>query len=357
MFRQIATIAGNTFTESIRQPIFVVLLLLGLATLVVNPGLAAFSLEAVTGDNKMLIDIGLSTVFLTGLLLAAFTATGVLSEEVANRTVLTVVSKPVPRPIFIIGKFLGVIAAITLAFYILAIAFLLSLRHGVMQTARHTFDQPVLLFSFLAVLGAVLVAALGNYLYRKVFNSTLVIGLAVGGTAAGVLLLIVGKGWTLQVPFAEFSAERQIWQSTLGLVMVLEALIALTAVAIACSTRLGQVMTLLVCTGIFALGLVSNSFDDLVDQKLEITQNLGMWNGLQAVFETDIAWPLKLIFGLVKALHLLLPNLQFLWAGQAITQGNTIHLSHLATLTAYSVLYTIAVLGVAVILFERREVG
>jgi len=358
MFRQLSTIANNTFTESIRQPIFVVLLLLGIATLTLNPALSAYSMESQTGDNKMLIDLGLSSVFLTGLLLAAFTATGVLSEELANRTVLTVVSKPVPRPVFILGKFVGVAAAIALAFYIMAVGFLLSYRHGVMQTARHEFDQPVLLFSFLGLLAAVSVAGAGNYFYRKVFNSVLVLGLGVAATVVGLLVAVIGKQWVIQNPFAALTAEQAVIdQVVLGLVMVLQAVVILTAAAVACSTRLRQVMTLLVCIGIFALGLVSNSFDELVNQQLAISRNLGMWEGMTAVFQADINWALKLVFGFVKLLHLVLPNLQFLWAGEAITQGYTIHLSNVAVLLAYSLLYTVAVLGVAVMLFERREVG
>jgi ABC-type transport system involved in multi-copper enzyme maturation permease subunit len=358
MFRQLTTIAGNTFTEAIRQPIFVVLLLLGIATLVINPALSAYSMESGSGDNKMLIDLGLSTVFLAGLLLAAFTATGVLSEEVTNRTVLTVVSKPVPRPVFILGKFLGVAGAIALAYYILSLGFLLSLRHGVMQTARHEFDQPVLLFSFLAALISVLVAAWGNYFYRKVFNSTLVLSLGVAATVAFLLVLVIGKGWTLQSPVTQFAMhDGRMGQVVLGLIMVMEAVIVLTAVAIACSTRLGQVMTLMVCVGIFALGLVSNSFDDQVDRKLEISRDLGLWASFGAVFATEMSWALKLVFAGIKALHLLVPNLQFLWPGEAITQGYTIHFTNIAALTVYAALYTAAVLGVAVILFQRREVG
>ena len=79
MFQQLLTIARNTFVESTRQPIYVVMLLLTTVLLVLNTSLAAYTMS---DDNKILIDMGLSTLFLAGLLLAAFTATGVLSAEV-----------------------------------------------------------------------------------------------------------------------------------------------------------------------------------------------------------------------------------------------------------------------------------
>ena len=59
-----------------------------------NP-LSAFTME---DDQRMLVDMGMATVFLGGALLSAFIATSVLTREVENRTALTVISKPVGRP-------------------------------------------------------------------------------------------------------------------------------------------------------------------------------------------------------------------------------------------------------------------
>ncbi|MFQ5655144.1 MAG: ABC transporter permease, partial [Planctomycetota bacterium] len=86
MMEQIRAVARNTFTESIRQPIFLVLLLLGIGLLAINPALSAYTLG---DDNKLLLDLGLSTLLLAGMFLAAFTSTGVLSDEIERRTVLT----------------------------------------------------------------------------------------------------------------------------------------------------------------------------------------------------------------------------------------------------------------------------
>jgi ABC-type transport system involved in multi-copper enzyme maturation permease subunit len=357
MWRQLLTIARNTWTESIRQPIFIVLLLVGIGALMLTPSLSAFSMET-GGDEKMLIDLGLSTVFLAGLLLAAFTATGVLSDELENKTVLTVVSKPVARPVFVIGKFLGVAGAIALAYFILSITFLMTVRHGVFQTVRDPWDGPVLLFGGLAAVCALVVATWANYFYGKVFTATLAIGLAIGSGIAFALVLVVGKGWVLQSPLTEFTAEKlPMSQIGLGLIMVFEAVMILTAIAIACSTRLKQVMTLVVCLGVFALGLISNSLDDLVNKQIEVARELRTVASFTELFSADVNWGLKLVFALVKVLHLISPNLQFLWPGEALTQGFAIEQPMVTTLTAYAALYIIAMLGIAVILFERREVG
>ena len=114
MVQRFLALANNTFVETVRQPIYAVLLLATAAMLVLNVSLAGFTLE---DDDKLLLDLGLSTLMLSGLFLSAFSATGVLTREIENKTVLTVISKPVGRPLFILGKFAGLLAALLLAFY------------------------------------------------------------------------------------------------------------------------------------------------------------------------------------------------------------------------------------------------
>ena len=97
MFTRFLGIAGNSLTETIRQPIYGILLLVTAFLLVLNLSLAGYTFD---DDNKLLKDLSLSTLLLCGLFLAAFSAAGVLSREIENKTVLTVVSKPVGRPVF-----------------------------------------------------------------------------------------------------------------------------------------------------------------------------------------------------------------------------------------------------------------
>ncbi len=335
MFEQLISIARNTFTESIRQPIYVVLILTSILVLILGTMWTAYTLD---DDNKMLIDTGLSMLFLSGLLLAAFTATGVLSREIDQKTVLTVVSKPVPRPIFVLGKYLGVAAAIGVSYWILAIVFLLTVRHQVMQTASDAFDGPVMLMSALAGVVALTIATWGNYFYRWVFNSTFIGSLAVTATLAFAAVLLLSKAWTFQSPMTDLNVQLLI-----GLLLVFEAVLVLTAVAVAASTRLGQVMTLVVCTGVFLLGLVSNSvFGNLV-HKFPIRTAEGWLDAGARV--------------LAHLSYILTPNLQFLWPADAIVNGNDFTGPYVLTVSAYTLLYIAFVTSIAVALFQTREVG
>ncbi len=360
MAEQLLTIARNTFIEAIRQPIFVVLIAVGLLLMLLNPQLAAYTME---DDNKLLIDLGLSTIFVVSLLLSAFTATGVLAHEIEQKTVLTVVSKPVARPTFVVGKFLGVAAAIAVAYYVLSLAFILTIRHQVQQRASDYLDQPVVIFGLLAVLAAFAVAAFGNYMYRWVFTSSLTAGLVVGGTIATALVLLIDKEWAFQSPLTEFTKEgSQLGQIIVGLLLIYEAVLLLTAVAIAASTRLGQIMTLVICVGVFFMGLISNSLSQWANERIGLTSvqaaTIGVFESFGVIFTAEqLSFGSRLIYALAKLLYLALPNLQFLWPADAITQGNPFTLGHVATVTGYAVLYCTAVLAVAVILFQKREVG
>jgi ABC-type transport system involved in multi-copper enzyme maturation permease subunit len=326
----ILAIARNGFLESIRQPVFVVLLVVGMLGMVLNVNLAAFTLE---DDNKLLIDLGLSTLFLTGLLLAAFTATGVLTKEIENKTVLTVVSKPVSRAAVVAGKYVGVAGAIGLAYWVLAAVFLLAVRHRVQTSIRmdDTFDLPVLVFSLLFGGLATLVSGLANYLYRRPFPSVFAVSLGIGLTAALGIVWCIDRDWAFQSPAVDFNPQLMI-----ALALVFQAILVLAAVAIAASTRLGQVMTLMVCVGAFLAGLVSEYF-------------LGT-----AVSTADRPGWLR---ALVWPVYAAVPNLQFFWPADALTQGHEITVAYFLTVTLYAACVIGALISLAVLLFQRRDVG
>ncbi|MEM1446528.1 MAG: ABC transporter permease subunit [Planctomycetota bacterium] len=366
MFRQLITISRNTFIEAIRQPVFTVLLMTGVLGLVLNVFTAAYSMEPGEGDNKVLVDMGLSMVMLVCLLLAAFTATGVLSDEIESKTVLTVVSKPVARPTFVLGKFLGIGAAIALAYWVLAVAFFLSLRHQVLQNASDRLDVPVLAFGFGFALIALLVSLGSNYLYRRPFTSTFVVLLAIGQLFALLGVLVVGKGWVLQSPLEEFFVDDgKNVQIVVGLGLIFQAVLVLTAVAVTVSTRLGQLMTLLICIGVFFAGLASNSLSGWVNQRLGLPHDVGVYQSIGAIFTADIGWGLALAYFASKVVYLVLPNLQFFWPADAISQGNSmIHdlggnftLVPVLSVTLYAALYLLVLVCLATALFQRREVG
>jgi hypothetical protein len=260
MVTQTLTIAKNTFVESTRQPVlFILTLLCGVIQIFTtwSTGYSMGNTDAaeVSGDNKLLLDIGLSSVFVMGMLLAGFLATAVMSREIENKTVLTVVSKPIARPTVVLGKFLGVAGAISVAVVTMLVFLLLCIRHGVMSTAADEVDMPVVVFSLIAVGGALGFAGWANYFYGWSFPQMVTLLLAPLTIAAFIVVLFISKKWQIQPPFVDFKP-----QITLACAVLLLAVLVLTAIATAASTRLSQVMTITVCAGVFLASLLTNYF-------------------------------------------------------------------------------------------------
>lgn len=324
MFSKLVAIVRNTFVETIRQPIYGILMWSAFGLLVLNPAIAAFSLES-GSDTKIMTDIALSTVLLFGLLASVFSAAGVITREIDSYTVLTVVSKPVSRPLFLLGKFLGVAGAMLVAFYFLTLVVLMTVRHGVMESTSDHYDKPVLVFSAAALLLSLLIATFGNYVYGWHFSAALTGWVIPLGTLAVIAALFFDRDWNPQSPLTDFG-NLQVPYAIAGIFM---AVMILTALAVALSTRFSQVLTLTICAGVFLLGL-------LADYYFGPHREQGF---------------------LYELLYAIVPNFQFYWFGDALTQERTITGQHMAHIAAYTGLYVLAILGIGVAMFQTREVG
>jgi len=322
MLSRLYNIAANTFLDTIRQPIFGVVLLASTLMMILNIALAGFTLE---DDDKLLLDLGLSTLLLTGLFLSVFSATGVLTREIENKTVLTVISKPVSRPVFLTGKYVGVLAALLVALYLCFLVFLMTMRHKVLQTSSDPWDGPVLVFGFGALVLALGIAAFCNYFYGSEFASTALALVVPLLTLAVLLTGLWDKTWNLQ-PFGSGIFAIELFYAAF---LVMLAIMVLAAIALAASTRLSQVMTLLVCVLLTAVGLVADfALGQYADQ-------------------SQLAW----------TLYHVLPNLGFFWITDAVNSGIPVPPSYIAMCAGYAILMVIAILMIGVALFQRREVG
>ncbi len=255
---QLLAIARNALVESIRQPIFFILIAVSGVCQIFNNLLSTYSMgysdsSEVSGDEKLFLDIGLSTILIALTLLASFIATAVLSREIEQKTALTVVSKPVARPLFVIGKYLGVAGAMGIATALMLLFFLLALQHGVMSRAMDKVDQPVLVFGFGSVALAMGIALWGNYFYGWMFTSSATLIMLPLVFVGWVVTLFMGPDWSHQGLVEDVHPQILLCCVAVGVSMLV-----LTAVAVCCSTRLGQVMTIVVCFGVFLFGLLSN---------------------------------------------------------------------------------------------------
>lgn len=259
MITAVLPIARNAFKESIRQPVFFIMLLLAAFIQLLNTWIVGFTMGArnvpgeVTGDDKMLLDVSMGGVFLLGIMLSAFISTAAISREIENKTVLTVVSKPIGRTSVIIGKFLGIAVAMCIAIGIMIAFLLMGIRHGILSTAADDPVWPVISFSVGAIAFSIFLGAVGNYMYGWSFGQTASLTLFPLIWIGYIALLFIDEDWTMMDPSANFKPQIMLACACLAM-----ALLVMTSVATAISTRLGQVLTIAICTGVFLIGLLSN---------------------------------------------------------------------------------------------------
>jgi len=275
-------------------------------------------------DNKLLRELGLSTLFLTSLFIAIFSASGAVAKEIENKTITVVLSKPVQRPIFIVAKFLGVAAAVILAHYICTIALLMAIRHGVLETVNDPHDWTVIATAAVIVVAVFLLSAFFNYAYDWKFSSTAIVLTAIFATAGIVFLVFIDKKWQFNPKENAINAL-----DVYGAVLLLLAAIIIVALAVALSARFNIVVTLSACIGIFLLGIISDwAFGDLAKTTL---------------------W--------AKICYFLVPNLQIFWISDAIYEGSEVPIKYILVTASYALCYTIGILALAIALFQRRQVG
>jgi ABC-2 type transport system permease protein len=320
MYKLIA-IAKNTFIETLRQPIYAIIIVAAMLLFLLSPSLTMYTMD---DDNKFLRELGLSTLFLSSLFVAIFSASGAVAVEIENKTILTVLTKPIQRPIFILAKFLGVLAAVALAHYLCTIALLMTIRHGVLESAADEHDWTVIV-SAIGITGvAVILSAFFNYVYDWKFSSTAIVIGAIGATFALVFLSLIDRNWTFNPAGNSFHAL-----DVYGSILLFLAAMIIAAIAVAISSRFNIVVTLSACIGVFLLGLIS----DYVFGKLALTYS----------------W--------AAVVRSLVPNLQIFWISDAIYEGSTVPFRYLTIAATYAVCYTAGILALAVALFQRRQVG
>lgn len=107
---QVLAIARNTFLETIRDRILNAIVVFAL--LLIGSSLLLGQLSA-GQDVKIIKDLGLAAIGFFGVIIAVFVGTSLVHKELDKRTVFVVLTKPVPREAFLVGKLLGLMTTLT----------------------------------------------------------------------------------------------------------------------------------------------------------------------------------------------------------------------------------------------------
>jgi ABC-type transport system involved in multi-copper enzyme maturation permease subunit len=198
------TIARATAKEAIRQPAFFVMAVLAGALLVFTVFVPYFTFGE---DMKMYKDTGLTTISFFCMLLALLTASSTVADEIEGKTAITLLSKPINRRQFIVGKFLGIELGVLVLYIILGTLFAAGVWYKYSYDLRESAGVPD-----------------------------------------------AEKQWA------------QVMQVMPGLVLGFFEVTVLTSISVAISTRLPMLANLVVCILIFFLGHLSPVLVELADQ-------------------------------------------------------------------------------------------
>ena len=102
-------VAQNTFREVVRDRVLAGIVVAGLALLAIT---RVASPLAMGEGLRLTVDLGLSSVSWLGLLVVLTVGTALVSKEIERRTIFNLLSRPLPRPLYLLGKWLGLSAAL-----------------------------------------------------------------------------------------------------------------------------------------------------------------------------------------------------------------------------------------------------
>ncbi len=118
---KIQAIALNTFKEAIRDRILYLLFFFAAVSLAFSRLLAVLTV----GDQvKIIKDVGLASISVFGVLMAILIGTGLVYKEIDKKTIYTLLSKPIQRWQFLLGKFFGLVLTLFIMTLAMGLIFL-----------------------------------------------------------------------------------------------------------------------------------------------------------------------------------------------------------------------------------------
>ncbi len=264
--RRILSVAHNTFIEAIRDRVLYSLILFALIMILSSLVFASISADQY---NKIVKDLGLTSISIIGILISVFLGIGLVYKEVERKTVYNIFSKPIKRYEFIFGKYLGLgITLFVITAGMALILFLLVLFIEIRYEGLINFYY-------------------GGHFYAEFFNA-------------------------VYFEYLEF--------------------LVVIGIALVFSSFTTPVMSALFTFFVIAIGRFSSDI---------------------RLFAEEVKSPFSAFFS--EAIYRTIPNLEKFDVRSEAVYGGAVNPDLIIYTTIYAVIYTLALLILAVIIFERKE--
>jgi len=152
---RVVHIAANTFREAVRDRVLYNLIAFALLMVGTSVLVGQISIEI---EKIVLVNLGLTAVSLFGLVIAIFIGIGLVSKEIDKRTLYTILSRPVRRWEFILGKFCGLVGTLVVNTVFMAMGFFAALLYVAHHFART--DAHLLVALYFIILQFMIITAL-----------------------------------------------------------------------------------------------------------------------------------------------------------------------------------------------------
>lgn len=291
-------VALSAFREGVRQPMFWLLALAALFFMLISPIVPYFTFGE---DLKMVVELCYAFTMMAPAMFAVVAASMSVSEEIEGRTAITVMSKPISRRQFLLGKFLGILFAAMLMTFILGwvLIWIIVFGRGYVRLPA----QPEVPDPFWVVANA-----------QALFPDSSLADLA------------TGMGLWLD----------DVVMTTPGLVIGFCQVMVLLSIAVALATRLPMVVNFPICLLVYFLG-------HLTPIMTEVSRNN------------------RLVYFVAQLFDNLLPGLDLFDVGTAVVRETPLppleYAIYTLNVSVYATIYASIALLFGLILFEDRDLA
>jgi ABC-type transport system involved in multi-copper enzyme maturation permease subunit len=315
---KVLAIALNTFKEAVRNRILYVLLFF--AGLILLGSWVASTLS-IANQDRVMRDLGTASINIIGLLIAVFVGIGLVYNEMDKKTIYTIISKPIARWQFIVGKYLGLVLTIALNVIIMMWFFCMVLHF------RQAVNPDVMFHALWTEVED------GPYIPPSALDTLFYYGQAVVTSAAKGTLNVLSLGIYTQPATAGLM---------MNMFMICLELMIITAFAVLYSTFSSPTLSAFLTVLTFIIGSLNS---DLYVFAQTLVAKAG---GIDA-----LATGQQIGYYLLLAASYLMPNLEVFNLGEEIAYNLPVGFDPYAW--AYGLIYSAAIVIVAVLAFNRRN--
>lgn len=187
--RAIGLVALAAYKESVRDRVPLMIVAFGVLLVA-----ASYLISQMTAgqDVKIVKDLGLAAISILGLLIAVFIGIGLVSKEVERRSIYSVLSKPVTREQFLLGKYAGLVMTLVVNILAMCVAYYLVLwvqhliaSEGLRATWPAPATDPRLLIAVLLIVAELMIVTAVALFFSTFSSPFLAAALTLGLWVAG----------------------------------------------------------------------------------------------------------------------------------------------------------------------------